>query len=238
MEGGFHKRERPLFMSLTHAKICGIRREQGTVSHKTPKKWGKHMSLSRKFLEGLDLDEKKISAIVEGNAESLKGVIAERDKAIEERDKALEEAKKVADLQKQLEELRANSGSDWKTKAEEAQKALEDYKSKVESEKAEASKAQAYRGMLQKAGIDPKRIDSIMRVTDLSEVTMKDGALEESEKLEEAAKKEWSDFLLKETTIGAKPATPPSTTGSANEADPDVLKYLQARHERLHGKAE
>jgi hypothetical protein len=193
------------------------------------------MALSRSFLEGLGLEEKQVVAIIEGNADSLKGVKADRDKAIAERDKALEEAKKVADLQKQLEELQANNGSDWQAKAQEAQKALEDYKAEVAKKEAEASKAQAYREMLTKAGIDPKRIGSIMRVTDLSKVSMEDGKLKDVEKLEEGAKKEWADFVLKQHQQKADPATPPSH-GALEGADPGVLKMLQARQERLYGK--
>ena len=117
--------------------------------------------------------------------------------------------------------------------------AFEDFKAQVATEKADAEKAQAYRGMLMAAGIDPKRIDAIMRVTDLSEVEMEDGKLKESGKLEEAAKQEWADFVIKTVTKGSNPATPPESKGNVPEgADPEVVKRIKERHERLYGKAE
>lgn len=192
------------------------------------------LSLTRKFLEGMGIDDKQVESIIEAHSETVNGLKADRDKY-------KEQAGKVADLQKQLEEAKAASvsGDDWKEKFDAEHKAFEDFKGQVESEKADAEKAKAYRGMLTEVGIDPKRIDSIMRVTDLSEVEMEDGKLKESDKLKESAKSEWSDFIIKTHTEGSNPANPPKQTkGGVEGADPEVVKRIQARHERLYGKTE
>lgn len=182
----------------------------------------------------MGIDEDKIEAIIAAHTETTEGLKSERDTY-------KKQAEQVADLQKQLEEAKS-AGSDtdeWQKKYEDEHQAFEDFKSQIEVERADAEKAQAYRGMLTSAGIDPKRIDAIMRVTDLSEVEMEDGKLKDSGKLEEAAKAEWADFVIKTHTEGSKPATPPDTKGSVPEgADPDVARRMQERHDRMFGKTE
>ena len=181
----------------------------------------------------MGIEEKQVESIIEAHSETVNGLKADRDKY-------KEQAAKVPDLQKQLEEAKAASGNGdgWEEKYNAEHQAYEDFKAQVAAEKADAEKAQAYRGMLMVAGIDPKRIDSIMRVTDLSGVEMSDGQLKDSDKLQEAAKKEWSDFVLKTTTTGSDPETPPKGDGGPSGADPEVVKRIRERHERLYGKAE
>ena len=193
------------------------------------------MALTRKFLEGMGIEDKQVESIIEAHSETVNGLKADRDKY-------KEQAQRVPDLQKQLEEAQAASNGDdeWEQKYNDEHQAFEDFKAQVATEKADAEKAQAYRGMLMAAGIDPKRIDAIMRVTDLSEVEMgEDGKLKEAGKLEEAAKEEWADFVIKTITKGSNPATPPETKEKMPEgADPDVAKRMQERHERMFGKTE
>lgn len=190
------------------------------------------MALTRRLLEGMGIEDKQIETIIEAHAETVNGLKADRDKY-------REQAEKVPDLQKQLEEAKeaAKTDNDWQAKYDAEHKALEDFKSKVESEKAEQAKAKAYREMLGKANIDPKRLDAIMRLTDLSNVEMEDGALKDVEKLQEAAKQEWADFVVKTKTQGSDPENPPKASGGVEGADPAIAKRLQERHERLYGKS-
>lgn len=192
------------------------------------------MAISRKFLEGMGLEEKQVESIIEANAASIEGIKADRDKY-------KEQAEKVPDLQKQLEEAKTASDgpNEWEEKYNAEHQAFEDFKAQIETERADAEKAQAYRGMLMAAGIDPKRIDAIMRITDLSQVEMEDGKLKDAGKLEESAKEEWSDFVVKTITKGSNPATPPEHKDKIPEgADPDIARRMQERHERMFGKTE
>ena len=193
------------------------------------------MALTRKFLEGMGIEDKQVESIIEAHSDTVNGLKAERDKY-------KEQAAKVPDLQKQLEEAQAasNGEDEWQQKYNDEHQAFEDFKAQIQTERADAEKAQAYRGMLMAAGIDPKRIDAIMRVTDLSEVEMgEDGKLKEAGKLEEAAKEEWADFVIKTITKGSNPATPPETKEKMPEgADPEIAKRMQERHERMFGKTE
>jgi len=191
------------------------------------------MALSRRLLEGMGIEDKQIETIIEAHSETVNGLKAERDKY-------KEDAAKVPDLQKELEaERKANTeAGGWQQKYDDEHKAFEEYKAQVDSEKAEARKAQAYRSMLKAADIDPKRIDAIMRVTDLSKVEMDGDALKDVDSLSETAKTEWADFVVKTKTDPATPATPPKGTGAVEGADPEVAKRMQARHERLYGKTQ
>lgn len=191
------------------------------------------MALTRKLLEGMGIEDKQIQAIIDAHDETINGLKAKRDEYKELADK-------VPDLQKQLEEAKSAAGSesDWEQKYEDEHQAFEDFKVQVATEKAEADKAQAYRGMLMAAGIDPKRIDAIMRVTDLSQVEMEDGKLKDTEKLQESAKQEWADFVVKSNTQGSNPATPPTKPSPNVEGgDPEVARRMQERYERRYGKA-
>ena len=180
----------------------------------------------------MGIDEEKIEAIIAAHTETTEGLKSERDGY-------RKTAEKVPELQRQLEEAKAASanGGDWEEKFNAEHQAFEDFKAQVATEKADADKAQAYRGMLMAAGIDPKRIDTIMRVTDLSEVKMEDGKLVDSDKLKESAKKEWSDFVMKQDTRGSNPANPPKSGQNVEGGDPDIARLMQERYERIHGKA-
>ena len=189
------------------------------------------LALTRKFLEGMGIEEKQVESIIEAHSDTVNGLKADRDKY-------KEQAAKVPDLQKQLEDAQAASNGDdeWEQKYHDEQQAFEDFKAQIQTERADAEKAQAYRGMLMAAGIDPKRIDAIMKVTDLSEVEMEDGKLKDQGKLEESAKEEWADFVLKQFTKGSNPATPPEPKGKVPEgADPEIARRMQERHERMFG---
>lgn len=191
------------------------------------------MALTRKLLEGMGIDEKQVETIIEAHTETVEALKAERDKA-------RTEAARIPDLEKQVEELQvvSRSGGEWEAKYNEEHQAFEEFKGKVDEERTEAAKAGAYRNMLASAGIDPRRIDSIMRLVDLSKVEIEDGALKDSEALMERAREEWSDFVLKQQTFTATPPTPPKSEPTQSGADPDVAKRLQERHERLYGRKE
>lgn len=190
------------------------------------------MALTQKMLKAMGIEDDQREQILDAHQEVLESIKSERDEF-----KKL--AEQVPDLQRQLEEAKAASDdSEWEQKYQDEHQAFEDYKAQVASEKAEADKAQAYRGMLMAAGIDPKRIDAIMRVTDLSQVEMEDGKLKDTEKLQESAKQEWADFVVKSNTQGSNPANPPTKPSPNVEGgDPEVARRMQERYERRYGKA-
>ena len=130
------------------------------------------------------------------------------------------EADKAADLQKQLDD-QAN-GEDFKSKYEAEKKAHEELKQKIASD-AEAAKVRtAYRKLLADEGISEKRLDSILKVSDLSGVKLDDdGNLVDADKLRKSINEEWSEF---KTTVTQKGATveKPLQTGKPTKTREDV----------------
>ena len=208
---------------------------------RNPRKWGR-MAISRKLLEGMGLEEKQIESIIDAHSETVDGLKAERDKERERADALKEQAEKVPDLQKRLEEAKAAADgmADWERKYNDEHKALEDFKSRIEAEKATATKAKAYREqVLAKAGIGAEYIDDVMRVTQLDTVKVgEDGAIEGAEELASKAKEKWASFVVKQKTKGSDPATPPKGANLPEGADPDVERRMAERHARMFGTTE
>ena len=128
----------------------------------------------------------------------------------DERDSYKADAEKATDLQKQLDDI-AN-GEDFKKKYEEEHQAFEDFKKKTESDANAAKVGAAYRKLLSGEGISEKRLDAILKVTDLSKMRLdKDGNLEKADELKKAINDEWGEFKTTVTEKGAVVEKPPQT---------------------------
>lgn len=128
----------------------------------------------------------------------------------DERDSYKADAEKATDLQKQLDDI-AN-GEDFKKKYEDEHQAFEDFKKKTESDANAAKVGAAYRKLLSGEGISEKRLDAILKVTDLSKMRLdKDGNLEKADELKKAINDEWGEFKTTVTEKGAVVEKPPQT---------------------------
>lgn len=185
------------------------------------------MALTRKMLKAMGIEDEKIEQIIEEHVESIDGLKAERDRYKAGADEA-------EGLRKQLEEAKkAGEGAgEYEEKYKAKCKELDDYKAKVDGEAAEREKRGLYRELLAGAGVDPKRIDTVLKVSDLSGVTVKDGAIEGADDLTESIKADWSDFIAVKATQGAHVSTPPK--GDGGTAAPKNLR--EALHQRYENK--
>ena len=138
----------------------------------------------------------------------------------DERDGYKAEAEKATELQKQLDDI-AN-GEDFQKKYEEEHKAFEDFKKKTESDATEAKIRSAYRKLLQAEGISEKRLDAILKVTDLTKMKLgKDGGLEGEDELKKAINDEWGEFKTTVTEKGAV-VEKPLQTGKATKTKEEI----------------
>jgi len=138
----------------------------------------------------------------------------------DERDQLRDTAARVPALEKEVEDLKAAQPTeDWEAKYNAEHEAFEAFRTKAEKEAADKEKSDLYRHLLLEQGVDPKRVDSIMRVTDLGKVSVKDGQLEDSEALAESIKSEWGDFVTKTITRGASVDDPPGGGGTGKTRD-------------------
>ena len=157
--------------------------------------------------------ENKLIALHLGVVDPLKDDVA-RYKA---------DADKLLDVQRELDDLKAAGSDDYKQKYEDEHTALENLKQSIADEKALAEKSSLYRLLLQESGIDPKRIDAVLRVSDLTKVEVKDGSIVDSKALAESIKTEWADFVVKPGAKGDKPDTPPADGGEMTKEAFDTM---------------
>ena len=169
------------------------------------------MAFTRNFLKSTGLSDEQISAVIEEHT-------AVTDALKKERDGYKEQAEKAADLQKQLDDL-AN-GEDFKAKYEEEHKAFEDFKKKTADDAEAARVRSAYRKLLAGEGISEKRLDAILKVTDLSKMKLdKDGNLDKADELKKSINSEWGEFKTTVTEKGAVVERPPQTGKSTMTKD-------------------
>ena len=181
------------------------------------------MALTRAKLKAMGLEDEKIEAIIDEHSESVTALKQQRDEF-----KA--KAEQADELTKQVEALKASSADNDETarKLAEVTKEFEEFKAGVETEKAETAKRSLYRELLAKAGIDSKRIDSVLKVSDLSKVAVKDGSIENADELTEGIKADWADFIATMTTEGANVAHP-VTGGTKTGATAQDFKKMSIR---------
>lgn len=188
------------------------------------------MALTRKLLRSMGIEDEKIEQILDAHTETV-------DALKEQRDQYKADAEKLPDVQKQLDELKEAGDDGYEEKYKAEHQAFEDYKAKIAAEKANAEKTTLYRQLLVKNGVDEKRLDAILRVTDLSEVKVKDGKLEGEEDLSKSIKTEWEGFISGKRTKGAEVDSPPGEGGEGSEEDDlgkmTMEQYIAARKKRM-----
>ena len=200
-------------------------------------------SFSRKWLDEIltneDLSPKeKAQKIMEGHIDVTDGLKDERDSF---KKQAEDQGNKAADLQKQLEGI--TGGEDFKKKYEDEHKAFEDFKKKTASEAETAKVKAAYRSLLVGEGISEKRIDTILRVTDLSGIKLdSEGNLDGVDELKKAIAADWGEFIPTSSKKGADVDNPPKNDNNSfetmslaekmayanqNPSDPAVTAWLK-----------
>lgn len=117
------------------------------------------------------------------------------------------------------------NAEEWKTKYERERDEFEKYKTEQEAKADKATKSEKYKALLKEAGVSEKRLDTILRVTDLDSIKLKDGELVDSDKLTETIKNDWADFISKKETKGADTPNPSGNVGG-NEytSKADIMK--------------
>lgn len=180
------------------------------------------MALTRKFLKALGLEDDKIEQIIEEHT-----TIADRMNAEIEKYKA--EAEALPRVQRELEkaqaDLEAGKKDSWKVKYEAVKEEFEGYKSEQTKKETRSAKEKAYQELLKQAGVSEKRLDAVLRVSDVDSVELDEkGTIKDADKLTESIKSEWADFIGTTSIQGAQTATPPASTGGNGMTKADIYK--------------
>lgn len=185
------------------------------------------MALTRRMLKAMGIEDEKIDQIIDAHTETV-------DVLKDERDTYKANADKLPGVQKELDDLKKDGG-DWQKKYEKEHTDFEAYKNEQTAKESKATKDSAFRALLKDAGIPEKRLDVIMKVTNLDEIELdKDGKIKDADKHTETVKTEYADFIVTTSERGAHVATPPA---KGNSQDPDLgslsmKDYIAARKKK------
>lgn len=216
------------------------------------------MALTRKMLKAFGIEEDVIDQIIEAHTETTDSLKADRDRQKAKAEGATEEAdelqKKLDEAKRQLDEAKSDNGYEelekkYAEEHEELEKLkdsndalkaeFDKYKEGVESKETERKKTDAYKSLLEKAGIAQKYMGAVLRVAKLDDVELDDdGAIKDADGIVEKVKEEWAEFIPTKVTKGADPSTPPTPSNSPKGANPRAVQIAKERHERLYGKSE
>lgn len=168
------------------------------------------MALTRRSLKAMGIEDEKIDEIISAHAETV-------DALKEQRDNYKAQADELAKVQQKLDEanktIKANGSDAWKVKYDAIKEEYDNYKSDISAKETTRAKQAAYREVLKAAGVSDKRIDSVVRVSDIDSVELDEsGKIKGADKLTESIKNEWADFIVSTNTKGADTATPPTTS--------------------------
>lgn len=186
------------------------------------------MALTRKFLDALGIEGDKQDEIISAHTETVNGL---KQQVAQYKD----DAEKLAEVQAELDSLKEaaakNGGKNpFEVKYNAIKEEFDNYKAEQAKKETQAAKEAAYKDLLKAAGISEKRIDAVVRVSDLDSVELdKDGKIKDAEKLTESIKTEWADFITTTQVKGAEVSNPPANNGgSAFEQMPLAEKMQYA----------
>ena len=196
------------------------------------------MALTRKFLASLGIESDKIDEIIDAHTSTVDALKNERDTFKADAEKYKADAEKLPAVQKELDAARKNDKSEFEQKYNDEHAAFEQYKKDVANRETKAKKEAAYRALLKESGISEKRIDSVVRVSDIDGVELDDeGKIKNSDTMKENIKKEWADFVTTQEDKGADTKTPPGNSGGRNDgANSRAAQLARQYHENLYGK--
>ena len=164
------------------------------------------MAMTRKALKAMGLTEEQVDSIIEMHLE-VKNNLEEQMKTYKT------DAEKLPGVQKELDDLKKGDGEDWKSKYEAEKTAHDQTKSDYAAKDKAATNEKLFRGVLTSVGITGKRADQIVKMTDMSQFKVKDGAYEDADAVEKHVREEYSEFVPAKETKGANVPNPPANSG-------------------------
>lgn len=198
------------------------------------------MALTRKYLAAMNIDADKVEQIIEAHTETV-------DALKKERDQYKADAEKLAEVTRERDELKtAAEKADkdpYKVKYEAVKEDFESFKADLKKKETAAAKTDAVRTLLKNIGISEKRIDAVLKVTDINAINLdENGKIEGEGELKKSLKAEWADFIVTTEKKGAEVPTPPNNNGNTymtrdeirkikdtTERQKEWVKYIEAQ---------
>ena len=182
------------------------------------------MSLTRKMLKAMGIEEEKIDQIIEAHSETVDSLKADRDSY-------KEDAEKLKDVQKELDDLKSKGDDGWKEKHDRLKDEFDKYKTDVQAKETKAAKEAAYRDILKDANLSEKGIEKAIKYAEWDKIELgEDGKLKGANDHIKAAREEWAEYVTTTTTTGAKTSNPPANNGGAKLTKAEI--YARDEHGR------
>lgn len=203
------------------------------------------MSLTRKMLSAMGIEDEKIEQIISAHTETVNGL---KDK-IEEYE---EDAKKLPKVQKELDDLKkevkSHEGDDnplqkeldkLQKKYDDLKKEHDDYKADIEGKETRRAKEAAYKEILKDAGIPEKHYAKILKYSDVDGVELgDDGKIKTSAEILKSVKEEWGDHVETQSQQGTSTETPPANNGGSSGTVSRAKQLAQKFAADRYGAAE
>ena len=165
------------------------------------------MSLTRKMLKAMGIEEEKIDQIIEAHTDTVDGLKSDLSKY-------KTDAEKLPDVQKELDELKAKGDDGWKEKHDKLKGEFDAYKKDVEAKETHNKKVEAYKAILKDANLSEKGIEKAIKYADWDKIELgEDGKLKGANDHIKAVREEWAEYVTTTTTTGAKTSNPPANNG-------------------------
>lgn len=183
------------------------------------------MALTRKMLKAMGIEDEKVEQIIEAHTET---VTALKD----ERDAYKADAEKLPTVQKELDELKAtdNKEDTYKVKYDALKEEFDSFKKEQSEKELRVRKEQAYKVLLQEAGISEKRVDAVLKVSDIDSLEFnEDGSVKDADNLKKGIETEWADFIVRKETQGTQTSTPPQGSGKVYKTKEEIMSIKDTR---------
>jgi len=182
------------------------------------------MTLTRKMLKAMGVEDEKVEQIIEAHAETV-------DALKQERDKYKTDAESLSNVAKERDAIKARIEAldTVKTTAETVKAEYDEYKAKVEAEKVAARKQAAAEAALLAEGANPKAVKLMLKDIDLSKMELDDaGKPTNTEAVISPIKTEYADFFGKQQQQGVNTVKPPTGTPPPNYDDMTDEDYYKS----------
>ena len=189
------------------------------------------MSLTRKMLKAMGIEDEKIDQIIEAHAETVDGLKADVEKY-----KA--EAKDLPNIKKQLDEvekeLEAAKKDGWKEKHDTVKREFDEYKAEQTRKETHAEKEKAVKAYLESKNIKDGNLTIAMRglKAEIDAAELEDGKIKDTKAFDDLIAGELAGLV---TTTKTKPApnppTPPKNTGGVMTRE-EIMKITDRTERR------
>lgn len=182
------------------------------------------MSLTRKFLKALGLEEDKVEEIITAHGETVTAL-----KEQIEQYKA--DAEQLPAIKAELDKAKESNGDSYKVKYDALKETHEKYVAEIASKEIASKKQAAYKALLAECKISEKRHDAIAKLADLNAIELDEkGAIKNADAIKTALTTEWAEFV--ETTTTKTPTVPTPPASITNPLDALKQKYNEAEARR------